>query len=596
MERRLSAILAADMVGYSRAMQADEAGTLAALTRFRKDAIEPLVAMHRGRIVKLMGDGVLAEFASIVDAVACAVAWQERAAASDLGTPLQFRIGVNLGDIVAEDGDIYGTGVNVAARLQTLAQPGDICMSGIVHGEVKGKLDLGFEDLGDQTVKNIEGPVRAWRVSSRPVSAPTSMAAVHARARHQKPSVAILPFVNMSGDPEQEYFSDGITEDIITEVSRFRELFVSARNSSFAFKGKNPDIREVGQKLGVQFVVEGSVRRAANKVRVTAQLIEAATGNHIWAERYDRDLADIFEVQDELAHSVASRVAGRIALTASERALQRPTGNMTAYDHYLRGLGIRSNYVVSETYDTFLDCVGSLRKAIELDPGFAGAHAVLAQACTIHWFYRSSEAPLEEALAAAEKAVVLDPNDSACNTALGFVLMHLRQLDEAKSRLEKAIQINPNDSWAQGARSFCLAYMGRYDDALVAIDEALRLDPLDLNWFWDGRGTFLMLLHRYEEAVDAFRQMSWPMPWTLLWQAICLAKLGRLDDARSCLTKYFSIPGVSAVDDMIEAEAYRDRSVIAGLKAMLRETGLVDASGRPVLTAPASGGSPPAAS
>ena len=593
MERRLAAILAADMVGYSRAMQADETGTLAALTKFRKDAIEPLVAAHRGRIVKLMGDGVLAEFASVVDAVACAVAWQERASGGDHGKTLQFRIGVNLGDIVFEDGDIYGTGVNVAARLQTLAQPGEICISGTVHGEVKNKLDIAYEDLGDQTVKNIEGPVRAWRIATQRPAMPSAIAKPASKT-HDKPSVAVLPFVNMSGDPEQEYFSDGITEDIITEVSRFRELFVTARNSSFAFKGKHPDIRDVGEKLGVQFVVEGSVRRAGNKVRVTAQLIEAATGNHVWAERYDRDLADIFEVQDELAHGVASRVAGRVRSSASERALQRPTENMTAYDYYLRGLGTQNNYVISETYDKFLDCVASLRKAIELDPGFAGAHAALAQASVIHWFYKSDEAPLEAALAAAEKAVALDPNDGACNTALGFVLMHLRQLDEAKTRLEKAIQINPNDSWAQGARSFCLAYMGRYDEALVAVDEALRLDPLDLNWFWDGRGTYLMLLHRYEEAVDAFRQMSWQMPWTLIYQAICLAKLGHLDEARASLTKYLAIPGVSAIDDVIEGEAYRDRSVIAWLKETLRETGLVDARGQPLTGAPRSGGSSPA--
>ena len=575
MERRLAAILAADMVGYSRAMQADEAGTLAALTQFRKDAIEPLIATHRGRIVKLMGDGVLAEFASIVDAVACAVAWQARAAASDVGTPLQFRIGVNLGDIVFEDGDIFGTGVNVAARLQTLAQPGEICISGTVHGEVKNKLDLGFEDLGDQNVKNIEGGVRAWRLVSKKSTEASSQTS--SSLHLEKPSVAVLPFVNMSGDPEQEYFSDGITEDIITEISRFRELFVTARNSSFAFKGQSPDMRSVGEKLGVQFVVEGSVRRAGNKVRVTAQLIEAASGNHIWAERYDRDLADIFEVQDELAHAVASMVAGRVRTTASERARRRPTESMNAYEHYLRAIASPKSYHLPAGVFEHLE------KAVELDPDFAAAHAGLAMVLVFKFILDHDPMTLKAALAHAQRSFQLDPNDSRSHTAMGYALVHLRRLEEANAHMDKSVALNANDPWTRGLVAYARIYLGRFDEALSEIDIALKLDPFDHDWFWDVRGTALMQAERYVEAVDAFQRLHQQGPWTLVYQSICFAKLGRLDEARSTIAQYWRFEPDRSYDvfRLIDEEPYKDTALRDRLKATLLEFGLVDASGAP---------------
>jgi adenylate cyclase len=593
MERRLAAILAADMVGYSRAMQVDEVGTLAALTAFRKEAIEPLVAAHRGRIVKLMGDGVLAEFASVVDAVTCAIAWQERAAREQFGKPLQFRIGVNLGDIVFEDGDIFGTGVNVAARLQTLAAPGEICLSGTVHGEVRNKLDVAYEDLGDQTVKNIEGPVRAWRIATRRAAMPLATTKPASKA-YDKPSVAVLPFANMSGDPEQEYFSDGISEDIITEVSRFRELFVTARNSSFAFKGQNPDIRTVGEKLGVQFVVEGSVRRAGNRVRVTAQLIEAVTGNHVWAERYDRDLADIFEVQDEVARAIASTVAGKVRSTATDQIRRRPTENMTAYEYYLRGIGSVHSYVDRDGHAVFGENLAFLKKAVELDPEFAAARAAIAIALTIENFVVHDSSILNAALAQAQQSVVLDPNDSRGHLALGFVLMNLHRLDEAKIQIELSLNLNPNDSWARGCSGFCLMYLGRLDEALAEIDFALRVDPFVHDWIWDGRGTILMLMHRYEDAVDALKRLSRQTSWTLVWQAICLARLGRVGEARQYLAQHQAIEPGRSIDEAIDGEAFRDTSVHAWLKAALRDAGLVDARGNPVPVAPGPGPVPSA--
>jgi adenylate cyclase len=575
MDRRLAAILAADMVGYSRAMQADEAGTLAALNRFRSETIEPLLAEHRGRIVKLMGDGVLAEFGSVVDAVACAAAWQERAA----GGPLQFRIGVNLGDIIIEGEDIFGSGVNIAARLETLAPPGGICISDIVHGEVRQRLKLAFEDLGPQTFKNIEGPVRAWRIAPPASQAtPSQPAQKSADDLSEKPSVAVLPFANMSGDPEQEYFSDGITEDIITEVSRFRELFVTARNSSFAFKGQNPDIRTVGEKLGVQFAVEGSVRRAGNRVRVTAQLIETATGNHVWAERYDRDLADIFEVQDELAHAVASRVADKVRSRVAERARRRPTENMTAYDHYLRGISAHKNYVLNPAL------VEHLEKAVAIDPDFAAAHAGLAMMLTFKFILDHDPATKELALAHAQKSLQLDPNDSRCQTAMGYALIFSNRLEEGKAFVDKSVAMNPNDAWTRGISAYACIYFGRFDDAIAEIDVALKLDPFDHDWFWDVRGIALMQKECFAEAVDAFRRLNRQAPWTLVWNAICLAKLGRVDEARRAMAQYREIEPDRTfnVFRLIDDEPYADPAMRDRLKAILLEFGMVDAAGNSV--------------
>src|SRR5215469_16751091 len=394
-QRRLAAILAADVAGYSRLMGADEEGTLAQLKAHRRDLIDPKIAEHRGRIVKTTGDGLLAEFASVVDALRCAVEVQRGMAECNSSVPpeqrIEFRLGINVGDIVIEGGDIYGDGVNVAARLETLAEPGGICVSSRVQEDARGKLDVAFDELGERRLKNIAWPVRVCRVRLD-TKAGTLQPALPFPDR---PSIAVLPFTNMSGDPEQQYFGDGVVEDIIAELSRFRSLFVIARNSSFAFHGEAIDLGEIARRLGVQFVVEGSIRRAGNRVRITAQLIDARTGTHLWAERYDRELEDIFAVQDEVVHTVVATVAGRVEAAGAELAKRRPPESLIAYDYVLRGLeqlnlaGQEHNAAARHLFE----------EAVDLDPQYAVGHAYLALAIYMQWQTNRAPGELDAALA-----------------------------------------------------------------------------------------------------------------------------------------------------------------------------------------------------
>jgi adenylate cyclase len=376
-ERKLAAILAADVAGYSRLMGADEEGTLRTLKRHRAELIDPKITEHHGRIVKTTGDGLLVEFPSVVDAVRCGAEMQLAMAARNRETPeerrIEFRLGVNLGDVIVDGGDIYGDGVNVAARLEGLAEPGGICISRAARDQVRDRLDLELEDLGEQNVKNIARPVRVFRVVLESGGGPPASAL----ELPDKPSIAVLPFANMSGDAEQEYFAEGISEDIITELSRFNSVFVIARNSSFTYKGRDVKVQEVARDLGVEYVVEGSVRKAGNRVRVTAQLIEAASGNHLWAERYDRDLEDIFAVQDEVTQTVVATVAGRLEAAEMERTKRKPTERLAAYDYLLQGKDLHHRV----TKEANAEGLEMLEKAIELDPDFAEAHAWLA--CTL---------------------------------------------------------------------------------------------------------------------------------------------------------------------------------------------------------------------
>ena len=374
-QRRLAAVFVADVVAYSRLMAADEAGTLAALKAHRKELIDPTTAEHGGRIVKLMGDGALVEFASVVDAVECAVAVQRGMAERNHGIPedrrIVFRIGINLGDIILDGDDIYGDGVNLAARLEGLAEPGGICISNSAREQVLGKVPLSFADLGEQRVKNIERPVRVYCV----VMDGTPAAATAASPEPpDKTSIAVLPFTNMSGDPEQEYFADGISEDIITALSKISQLFVIARNSSFTFKGKSVRIQEVSSDLGVRYVLEGSVRKAGNRVRITSQLIDGETGGHLWAERFDRDLTDIFAMQDEVTREIVTALALKLTEGDRQRLTREHTDNMEAYDCFLRG----REQLWRLTAETNAQARTLLERAVELDPNFASAFAYLA--------------------------------------------------------------------------------------------------------------------------------------------------------------------------------------------------------------------------
>ena len=383
MERRLAAIMAADVVGYSRLMAEDEAGTLAALKAQRRELVEPRLAAYGGRIVKLMGDGVLMEFASVVDAVAFAVEVQREAAKRNADVPenrrIIYRVGINIGDIIVDGEDIYGDGVNIAARLEGMADPGGVCVARNVHSQVKAKLDLEFEDLGEKTVKNIPEPIRVYRLKLDGFAAVASQAQDNAISKPpDKPSIAVLPFDNMSGDPEQEYFVDGIAEDIITELSRESDLFVIARNSSFAYKGQSPDIRQVARELGVRYVLEGSVRKAGNRVRLNAQLIEAETNRHVWAERYDRALEDVFEVQDELTNTIHNTLLQKVRDSGIASALRQAPKDMDAYDqhHMLRAFGLLLRYNKEDN----LAAQCEAQAALDMDPDYARAHMVLAWA------------------------------------------------------------------------------------------------------------------------------------------------------------------------------------------------------------------------
>ncbi len=415
-QRRLAAILAADVAGYSRLMGEDEEGTLATLTAHLKELIEPCIAEHRGRVVKTTGDGLLAEFASVVDAVRCAVAFQEGMAERNADTPeerrIEFRIGVNLGDVIVQDDDVFGDGVNIAARLEGLAEPGGAVVSGSVHEQVKGKVEFRFDDLGPQEVKNIAEPVRALKIRPQGDTAVTSDESL---ALPDKPSIAVLPFENMSGDPDQEYFADGIAEDIITALSRYRQFFVIARNTTFTYKGQALDVQTVAKSLGVRYVLEGSVRRAGHRIRVTAQLIDGSDGNHMWAERYDRDLADIFDVQDEVTELVANSVETELGKAEQIRAKSKSPDNIDAWATFHRALAIydqRSPEAMEETKRLFL-------RATELDPGFALAFAEYAIMCSRTAIYGYDDGAREDILLAARRAVELDHDEHVAHVAFG---------------------------------------------------------------------------------------------------------------------------------------------------------------------------------
>ena len=450
-ERRLAAVLAADMVGYSRLMEADETGTLARLKTHRIELIDPAIAKNRGRIIKTTGDGMLVEFHSVVDAVLCAAEVQRRMAKRNADVAparwMQFRIGINLGDVIVEGNDIFGDGVNVAARLEMLADPGGICVSGAVRDQVGDRLeDIGFEDLGDQAVKNIARPIHVYRVRLEPASKAgqedaknTAAAPVLAR----KPSIAVLPLVNMSGDPQQEFFADGLTEDLITELSRFHDLLVISRNSTFVYKGKAVKMQEVARELGVDYLLEGSVRKSGDRIRVTVQLIDAETDRHIWAERYDRELEDIFAIQDEMTRAIVATLPGRVEAASHDRAKRKPTDNMAAYECVLAAKVLHHR----STREDNAEAQRLLDRALALDPNYAHAHAwkacVLGQTWVYNWC-ADRDATFQQVAAELEIALALDDNDSDVHRILAALNVNREDHDKAAYHQERALALNPN--------------------------------------------------------------------------------------------------------------------------------------------------------
>ena len=533
-ERRLAAILNADVVGYSRLMEEDEDGTLSVLQAHRAELIDPTITAHRGRIVKLMGDGALVEFASVVDAVECAVDVQRGMADRNADVPesrrIQFRIGVNLGDVIVEGDDIYGDGVNVAARLQELADPGGVCIAGTVFEQVGRRPDFSFDDLGEQQVKNIDRPIRAYRAQLGSSGADERSDRSEPPLLPEKPSIAVLPFDNMSGDPEQLYFSDGITEDIITELSRFSSLEVVARNSTFVYRDQAVNVSEIGEQVGANYLLEGSLRKSGNRIRLTAQLIDVKTGKHVWADRYDRELADIFAVQDELVHAIVSTLAVRLTAADIERSLRKPAKSLAAYDLYLRAMSLDRMYDLQSARQAR----ELASQAVALDPGFARAHAALAgQIFTCAWFENiPAEIYTEEALRAAAKAVELDPDDSFCTSLLGVVHLQRREYDQARHYFEMALKSNPHDTWVWADYAWYLMSTGKPAEALARLDSKEIYEPHPPNWHWEIRGQVLYMLERYKEAKSVLERLPGKPFWVKGLLAACCGQLGEAEAAR----------------------------------------------------------------
>ena len=532
-ERRLAAILSAYVVGYSRLMGADESGTLARLKTHREETIDPKIAEHHGRIVKLMGDGVLVEFASAVDAVQCATDIQRAMADRNADVAeeqrIELRIGINLGDIIVDGDDIYGDGVNVAARLEGLAEPGGVCMSRTTRDQVRDKLDLSLKDMGEVEVKNITRPVRVFHVLvaeqdvAPPPDSPATSAGMPATSDSQ--SLAVLPFDNMSADAEQEFFADGLTEDIITELSRFGDLLVISRNSTFTYKGRAVKAQEVAHDLGVRYVVEGSVRKAGDRVRVTVQLVDAAEDRHAWAERYDRHLEDIFAIQDEITVAIVGTLAGRVEADRHDRARSRPTENMPAYECVLAGKVLHHRSKREEN----AEALHLLDRAIELDPNYAHARAWRACVLSQAWIYgwdNDPEATRKDVAEELERAIALEDNDADIHRILAAVNITRDNFDRALSHQEKALRLNPNYDLAVVQHGELMTGLGRPEEGIEWIRKSMRLNPYHPPRFWSHLGRAYFVARRYDEAIEAFEHIDSPDSMHSAFLAACHACLG----------------------------------------------------------------------
>ena len=542
--RRLTAILAADVAGYSRLMGADEEGTLARLNAHRRALVDPKIAEHGGRIVKTTGDGLLAEFPSVVDAVRCAVEVQRGMAERNVTVPaperIEFRIGINLGDIIVEEGDIFGDGVNIAARLEAHAEPGGVLISNNVHDQVRDRLPFAFTDLGEQLVKNIARPVRVYRVTAQQKPMPDA-----ALPLPDKPSIAVLPFQNMSGDPEQEYFVDGMVEEIITALSQIRWLFVIARNSTFTYKGRPVDVKQVGRELGVRYVIEGSVRKGGNRVRITAQLIEAATGAHLWADRFDGSLEDVFDLQDKIALSVAGVIEPALLAAEMRRSAARPTTDLTAYDLYLRA--VAAFFPVSK--EGISEALGLFEQAITIDPRYGPALA-WAAICRVHLDFNAwveePESNRRKGIDRARQALQATQNDPGvlANAALALVQFG-EDIGAMIGLVDRALGLNP--SYARGwyLSGLIRMFAGRHDLAIEHIETALRLSPRErMGQPLTVMGTAYFFKRRFDEAavkllLSIQDHPGFPPAYRAL--AACYAHMGRLDEARAIVTRLRAI-------------------------------------------------------
>ena len=577
--RKLAAILAADVVGFSRLASADEDRTLARLRALRSDLIDPTIAVHHGRVVKRTGDGALVEFRSVVDPVRCAIEIQNAMVERNAGVPaerrIEFRIGIHLGDVVEEaDGDLMGDGVNIAARLEGIAKPGAICLSEDAFRQVRARLDLAVSDLGETQLKNIAEPVRVYALT---VGLPAEVKPAAPVALPDKLSIAVLPFQNMSGDPEQEYFADGISEDIITALSKLSQLFVIARNSSFTFKGRAVHVRDIARDLGVCYVLEGSVRKSGARVRITAQLIDAMTGGHLWAERFDRDLTDIFAVQDNVTGHIVAALSLNLTQGDRQRMTAEQTDSMEAFDCFLRGRELwwrHEKEPNSEAREL-------LRRAIELDPKFAPAYAWLAAAHVndyVSGWTASPSQSLELALEAGTRAATLDERYPDAHWGLAMINLWMRRYHEAIRAAERSIALNPNFAHGYNSLGVILHYVGRSEEALPCFERAMALDPFCPGMVLHFHGQAYFQLRRYEEAAAVLKRRILRFPETdasRVLLAACYGEMGRLDEAREQWREALRVNPDFSLDYRRKVLPYKNPADFEAVVDGLRKAGVV---------------------
>ncbi len=576
MERRLAAILATDVVGYSRLIRADEEGTIGALQALRADLIDPILGKHHGRIVKLMGDGMLAEFSSVVDAVRAAVESQRAVAERNASLPeekrIVFRAGINLGDVIVDGNDIQGDGVNVAARLEGLAQPGGICISGSVYEQVRDRLDLSFEDLGEREVKNIARPIRVWQWTLAASAAANRATLNEPLPLPEMPSIAVLPFENMSSDPEQEYFSDGITDDIITEISRIPEVMVISRNSTFTYKGKAAKVQDVCRDLGVRYVLEGSVRKAGERVRINAQLIDGRSGGHLWAERYDRALEDIFAVQDDVTEKIVRALEVKLIGGAAALQAREHSHDPEAYDCVLRG---REQYRLFST-DSNAAARELYERAIALDPDYAEPYAGLAETYVQEWFM-GAEPTLDRAFELAQQATARDPNLPLVQEALSTVHLFKKQHAESIATAQRWIDLEPSNADAYATLAGAMHFSGDNEEVIALVEKAMRLNPFYPFYYPHYIGLANMAMRRFDEAVVALKRAVVRNPealWPHVFLAACYGHLGETTQAGAQLAEVRRINPEFSISSLLRLLPYKSRADVDLLIDGLRKAGL----------------------
>lgn len=580
--RRMAAILAADVAGYSRLMGLDEEDTLARLKAHRRELVDPKIAEHHGRIVKTTGDGMLVEFASVMEAVRCAVDFQRGMADRNAEVPpdrrIEFRVGINLGDVIIDGDDVYGDGVNIAARLEGLAEPNGVCMSRSVRDQVRDKLHLIFEDMGEQQVKNITRPVRVFRIAAPDTGQPMA-STKPALALPDKPSIAVLPFTNLNRDPEQEYFADGIVEEIITALSRVKAFFVIARNSTFTYKGRAVDVRQVGRELGVRYVLEGSVRKSGDRVRISGQLVEASSGQHLWADRFDGAFVDLFDLQDQIAASVIGAIGPTLQFAEIDRARNKPTADLNAYDLFLRAL--HRYYAMSREASD--EALLLLKRAIAIDPDYTLAKALASFCYQLRLFNLWSERPdadRQEGTRLAREALAAHRDDpSALRLAGNALAYHAHDFSEALAAIDRSLALNVNSSQALGSSGYVRCFVSDWNTAIDHFNRAVRLSPLDpeMGYFMSGLSLAHLIAGDHERALGYAHRAVQEMPRLAVGHRCLimgLVHLDRIEEARRAMRSMLDLHPGQSIARWRAVVPYRDEAFVARFMDALRRAGM----------------------